>query len=168
MSSLDLWFSQWVHVNTLISCSFSLFDKIKIIYLSKLLEKIEGGKKNEVKLFPSPRPYLRGCHGLAALLHWKTQFGSGGPPPTAILSGDPLPFLLSPKKGNGFLVLPVLRTVPSLVVSPIPYHTFINKLYIKLYSVITFEGAFCFLLGKCWLTNSGVIQLPGSNYFSKC
>ena len=130
--------------------------------------KNRGRKKSEVKLFTSPGPYLRGCHGLAALPHWRTQFLSGGPLPTAILSGDPLPFPLSPKEGSGFSVLLVLRTVPSLVVSPIPYHTFIKKLYIKLYSVITCEGAFCFLLGKCWLTNSGVIQLPGSNYFSKC
>lgn len=43
----------------------------------------------------------------------------------------------------------------------------IYKPYIKFNSIITFGHTFCFFLGWGWLTNSGVMQLPGSNNFSR-
>lgn len=103
-----------------------LFDKIELYICQHCLTK--GKKeKSEVKIFLSPGPYRRSCHGWTALPYRGTQLLSEGPLPTATLSSDPLPFSLSPEEGNDFSVLLVLRIMPSLAVFPMPHHTFISK-----------------------------------------
>ena len=84
-------------------------------------------EKSKVDICISPGPYLRGCPGMAALPHW------GRTSCQELLSlqthaGDALLFSFSLEKESCFSVLLVLRTLPSLVVSSIPYRTVINKL----------------------------------------
>ena len=84
-------------------------------------------EKSKVDICISPGPYLRGCPGMAALPHWG-RISCQELLSLQTHSGDALLFSFSPEKESCFSVLLVLRTLPSLVVSPIPYRTFINKL----------------------------------------